>query len=562
MGYAQLLEGTRAKEKWHSERFALVGPALLLLIVLGIYFSRVSSPNLRGEESRRGEVAQEMLQSGDWVVPRQQGRPFLDRPPLQSWLIATISAVRGGVDTFAIRLPSVVAVVLTTIMVFTYARCFLSLLGALVAALGFATMGQVLELGRLGETESVFTFLVSASLLIWHFGYMRKWPLSLTYLAGYSLAGLASLTKGPQAPIYFIGAVVLYLAVQKDWRTLFNSFHLAGLIVLTVIITTWEVALARRLHGSVGIGLPWTGHVNQIFFQRRPANIISHLIAFPGMIAIDTLPWSAALGWFVIRGPSPLYERTGPYLRFLLICLFVAFPTCWLPPNALPRYIMPLYPILAVLIGVAFERGFELASLAYARQSWISAALIGSAGLMVIAAISVLFVGLAPQSWTGLLAQPPLFAIIYAFLAFAGGWVLLYSARRPQLKLWWYLSVLVIGSFMGLSYGGAMVNWMVNRSVDTEAAVNELKHRLPANTHLTSVGPLSHLFVFYFHEPITGLDSPEQIDKINPGSYFCFDLPSETDIRIPFEWTQIAAIPVSRSRTTLPQKIVIVARRL
>ncbi len=60
--------------------------AVLMLAGL-IYCPRLGEPLPSGEEPRRGQVAREMIASGDWIVPRQQGLPFLSRPPLQNWAI-------------------------------------------------------------------------------------------------------------------------------------------------------------------------------------------------------------------------------------------------------------------------------------------------------------------------------------------------------------------------------------------------------------------------------------------------------------------------------------------
>ena len=38
------------------------------------------------------------LRYGDWIVPRQQGEPFLYRPPCGSWSMALFGLVRGQVD--------------------------------------------------------------------------------------------------------------------------------------------------------------------------------------------------------------------------------------------------------------------------------------------------------------------------------------------------------------------------------------------------------------------------------------------------------------------------------
>ena len=108
-------------------------------------------------------------------------------------------------------------------MVYWYARAFLSPVGALVSGAGYATMGLVLDLGRLAETDNLLTLCISASLLVWHAGYMRRWPVLATWTAGFSLAALAALAKGPQGPIYFIVSTVVYLLiVRRDWHYLVN----------------------------------------------------------------------------------------------------------------------------------------------------------------------------------------------------------------------------------------------------------------------------------------------------------------------------------------------------
>ena len=138
--------------------------AILLLTGL-IFGTRLGEVPPSGEEPRRGQVAREMLASGDFIVPRQQGLPFLSRPPVQNWAIALVSLVRGKTDPVAIRLPSVLAVLLTVILIYVCSRRFLTRLGALCAAAAYPTMGLVLQFGWLGETEAIYTLVVAGSLL-------------------------------------------------------------------------------------------------------------------------------------------------------------------------------------------------------------------------------------------------------------------------------------------------------------------------------------------------------------------------------------------------------------
>src|SRR5207249_3359112 len=87
--------------------------ALLVVLVVAAYFTRMTALSVRGEESRRGLIAREMMNTGDWIVPRCQGIPLFSRPPLQNWLIALTATVRGDVDLVALRFPSDCAILLT-----------------------------------------------------------------------------------------------------------------------------------------------------------------------------------------------------------------------------------------------------------------------------------------------------------------------------------------------------------------------------------------------------------------------------------------------------------------
>ena len=87
--------GTEARSRpWWLE------PAVLVLLALTASFFgiRVTELSVRGEESRRGRIAWEIWQNGDWIVPRIQGEPVFFRPPLQNWLIALMGAAHGRVD--------------------------------------------------------------------------------------------------------------------------------------------------------------------------------------------------------------------------------------------------------------------------------------------------------------------------------------------------------------------------------------------------------------------------------------------------------------------------------
>ena len=226
----------RARHPWWREGEVFVLAALVFLA----YFVRISDLTVRGEESRWATVALEMMRGGDWVVPRQQGEPFYSRPPLGNWLIAGATLLHGRCDAFAIRLPTVTAVLLMTLMVYAVGRTFMGRLGAFTAGLAICSMGEILQMGRVAESDAVFAFLLSAAWFVWLCGYRAPWPATATWSAAYALAALAALQKGPQAPVSFAVAITLFLCLRREKRRLLSSAHGIGFLTFVVVVGSWQ----------------------------------------------------------------------------------------------------------------------------------------------------------------------------------------------------------------------------------------------------------------------------------------------------------------------------------
>ena len=218
-----------------------------------------------------------MIETGDWITVRQQGQIFPERPPMSVWGIAVAGLVRGEVDTMAVRLPSVLAIVLTCLLVYGYARGFISQLGAFAAALVFATMGQVLQIGRMGESESLFTLLFASSLLLWHLAYERGWNATVTWSLGFGFAALAALVKGPQAPVYFVAITAVYLSLRKDWRQLFTRSSLVGAGIFTAIVAAWQIPYYLKTD-TASVMATWTGLASDRFGF---GGLLEHMTMFP-----------------------------------------------------------------------------------------------------------------------------------------------------------------------------------------------------------------------------------------------------------------------------------------
>lgn len=535
----------------------------LVVLVLVAYFSRAGVLPLRGEEPTRAQIAREMVERGDWIVPREQGEPFLIRPPLQNWLIAASCLALGNWGAWPVRFPSLVAMLLTTLLIYGYCRTFLTRLGALGAGVAFATMVDVFQMGRQAETEALFTLLVSGSLLVWHWGVVRRWPATWTSASGYGLMALAMLTKGIQAPAYFLGGITAYLLLARQGRFLFSRAHAFGALVGAGVLLAWLIPYSLALNG-VGVWRVWLGDpaigYNGGVTHWDPGEVVTHWLTYPLEIAAGTLPWSLLLLPYLHGAFRRSIRKARPQVHFCGVCLAVAFPTCWIPPGGLGRYFAPLFPCLAVLIGLVIQRCAEAEAHSPLRAAW-RRYLLTVAGLMVLAALAVLLVtgfqgrhpALAP--W----AEPPLVALAYAGVSVALA-VMICRVREGGSPARVRRAVLVLACFLVLTVTGVLTDGRRARSENAAQAMKALKERLPRGQKLVSLGHTDSLFAYLHGLPFI---TPRTLPWADPGlPYFCFVSPGNSRPDLPFDWEEIGAVSLDRNHHPEPERVVVVGRRL
>ena len=106
--------------------------ALVYLLPLGV--RPLSSP----DEVRYGEIAREMIASGDWVSPHFNGVRYFEKPILGHWL-NSVSVAALGESRFAVRLPVALATGLSGLIVFLLARRFFARSTAVLSSAIFLT---------------------------------------------------------------------------------------------------------------------------------------------------------------------------------------------------------------------------------------------------------------------------------------------------------------------------------------------------------------------------------------------------------------------------------------
>jgi 4-amino-4-deoxy-L-arabinose transferase len=319
--------------------------ALVYLLPLGV--RPLSSP----DEVRYGEIAHEMIASGDWVSPHFNGARYFEKPVLGHWLNAlSVSAL--GESPYAVRLPVALATGLSALIVFLLTRQFLGRSTALLASAIFLTTLLVAGCGSVAVLDAILTLCVTAAIAAYYVAITANTPgRRYAYLALCGVAcGAAFLTKGFIA--WAVPAVVAapYLVVRRDWRTLLTSPWLPfGVAIL--------------------VSLPWAVlvHLREPDFWRYFV-VVEHLQRFAGNDAQHPQPpwfflaYLPAVGWpwvWMLPAAAIGIRRDSSNKDFLFYtALWALMPFLFFSASKgkLLTYVLPCFAPLSILLAAGIER--------------------------------------------------------------------------------------------------------------------------------------------------------------------------------------------------------------
>lgn len=126
------------------------GLALLLLALVCVLPGLGGSPLAR-TEPHRAVPAHDMVIGGDWLTPRLYGVPYLRKPPLHYWLLATTESLVGSTSEWVYRLPSALSSVVIALVAWLATRRALGRLAGLCA--GATAVGLVAMWGQFRSAD-------------------------------------------------------------------------------------------------------------------------------------------------------------------------------------------------------------------------------------------------------------------------------------------------------------------------------------------------------------------------------------------------------------------------
>ena len=335
-----------------SRPLILLFTVLILLVSLdGLGDRKLANP----DEGRYSEIAREMALSGDFVTPRLNDLKYFEKPPLQYWATA-ISFMLFGENEFTARLyTALCGLGCILLMAYVGKRLYdaeTGLLTALVllSAPYFAAMNEIVTL------DMGLTFWMTLSVASFMIANAADAEATRKHWLWWAWAGMAGavLSKGLIGIVFPAAALLLYCAVQRNLRLLQKLEWLKGLAIFFVIAAPWFIIVSMR---NPEFARFFFIHEHVERFLSTTHRRVEPWWFFVPILFAGFLPWALALVPAAISGwrASPRLtasQHTFAPLKFAL--LFAVFILVFFSKSGskLPAYILPIFPLLALMIGV------------------------------------------------------------------------------------------------------------------------------------------------------------------------------------------------------------------
>lgn len=322
-------------------------------------------------EPREAVVAYSMLESDDWVLPRNNGGDIPYKPPFFHWTIAAASAATGGmVSEFTSRLPSAVALIAMTLMLYVFLVRRKGVTVALLASLVSLTAFELHRAGANCRVDMMLTALTVGALLLLY----RWWERGLKGVPWLAilLMSCATLTKGP------VGSLIPCLAAGVFLLLRGVNFFKAFLLLAAWGVMSFVLPLCWYYAAWLHQGQEFLDLVMEENFGRM-TNTMSYdscvnpwhynfLTLLGGyvpwvllvLISLFTLDWRRLFrrNDTPAAGASGLWQGIVGKVRnadlvtlFSAVCTVVIFLFYCFPQSKRSVYLMPIYPFIAYFLA-------------------------------------------------------------------------------------------------------------------------------------------------------------------------------------------------------------------
>jgi 4-amino-4-deoxy-L-arabinose transferase-like glycosyltransferase len=500
---------------------------LFIACITILPFLGLSDFHTKGEP-REAVVAYSMLESGDWILPRNNGGEIPYKPPFFHWGIAAASAVNGGVvNEFTSRLPSAIALIAMTLAGFCFYSRRKGVETAMLTSLVTLTAFELHRAGANCRVDMVLTALTVGAIYLFYRWYEKgmKGVPWLTIL----LMSCGTLTKGPVGSIIpcLVFGVFLLLRGENFFKAF---FRLAACGLASFILPLGWYYAAYQEGGQEFLDLVMEENFGRMTNTMSYDSCVNPWPYNFATLAAGYVPWillvifslfTVGFRWLKPAGSKGFWTDLLGRLRRMdavdllsMVAIVVIFVFYCIPQSKRSVYLMPIYPFIAYFLARYMTYLVE-------RRAWgvkVYGTVLAAVSLLLTALFAVIKLELVPTTiFHGRHAVQNI-AMMDA-IGDLSGWGMLMALIPLVVAIGWFVYLHKEKSYgRGLLYGICALTFGVYLALDGayQPAVLNVKSLRPVAAELDAVAPASSGTIYeYIHEGEIAKGDPVHFFEVN-----------------------------------------------
>lgn len=449
--------------------------------------------------------AREMLQTGQWLIPKYLGVTRHEKPPGAPWLIAVSMGVFHSDAAWVVRSPSTLSAMGCALIVAMLAARWYGNLCGLLAGLMQLSSVWIITQAHLAQADMPLTFCVTMALGSFALaqvshpaGVVNSRWLRWGFFAA---TGYAFLLKGPAPLLLIFLGCLTWLVVQRQWRGARFLADPVGLIILLVQVVGWPVAAAMTEPSLVE---KWSG---EILLHSSGEAKAGPWYAYLHILPFQLLPWTPLL----LLAVPMLWRRKGiaDPLGRLLACWFVpGMIVLQLAAHKSSHYVFPMLPAVSVVLALMMAL-------------WLQRRYRQRCGMQKPAAVAV-FLGVIAAGVAVAMA-PIAKGMALALVATVGAGLLLTLWFEQHRRLRGQIVVMFGTVALAIALGnGLAADLRANQQRDDEAFAAAVNSRVPSDQTLYLVAYGADGLFWHLDARLVRLDDVNQLRTVAPVSQGVF----------------------------------------
>ncbi len=478
-----------------SWRWALAGFVVVAGMVL--FYRLGSFRTFSSHEVYAVVPAREMLETGDWILPKFGGLERLRKPPLAYWIVAGSARMLGGLSPLSARLPSAFAGLLLAGLMGVWAWRWYGPRVGWAAAFVQLTSAWFVIFARKAEIDMALCLFTTTALFL-----IADEPLGessrrsfFRWLAVYGLLSLAWLAKFHYGPTMVLAPAAVFVLIERRWDQLKKFVHPLGWVCFLAAALAWPMLVLRHVPDAWEIWRRET--VGRAFGEMGSHPLLYYLPFFLWM----PMPWTLFAFASVRRSWRAAWKEKDPKERFLWVWCLTQLVIVMLSVSKHKHYLLAMMPMLTLLAARSLSESLHKFREGRWRLPWNWIGLLIGMNL----ALGAVLVAAMAKQWPALTGPAVILAVLLTF-AEGAGWILLNSRRVfPAMAL--NVLTIVVG-------GVVVAGWILphcDRRMRVQEFAAEIREEVVPNRPVCVYRMELDPIVYHLGSPVFRRETPASI---------------------------------------------------